>query len=429
MKRILLYSHDTYGLGNIRRIVALAEHLVQSLPGVSLLILSGSPMMQAFRLSPGIDYIKLPCLHRNEQGEYGSRFLDMPYEALVKLRGDLILNTVLSFEPSLILVDKKPMGVENELRPMLDVLRRHAVRPRMALVLREILDTPHATKAVWERNEYLKCIEEFYDSVLVLGPKNVFDTAREYGFNPSVTAMVRHCGYVHKQLPVRARKTVRDELGAGNRKLILLTAGGGKDGFPLLQTGLQALMPRVDSHGLKILVVSGPEMSTESKRILNDYAGPHVHATDFTDDLLSYMNAADLVVSMAGYNTVTELLALDKRVVLVPRIKPSLEQWIRASRLDRLGLCTTLHPEQLNEQSLFDAIETTLASPRPSTRDSGVCMNALDHVADEVDILLAERFTNAFRSIGHMGLLVNRFPNPGAELNQATGQFKASSVS
>jgi predicted glycosyltransferase len=111
---------------------------------------------------------------------------------------------------------------------------------------------------------------------------------------------------------------------------------------------------------------------------------------------MSYMNAADLVVSMAGYNTVTELLALEKRVVLVPRIVPSLEQWIRASRLSRLGLCTALHPDQLDAESLFAAIEFTLAAPRPSTFAAGVGMDALDNVADEVNGLLTDRFTETF---------------------------------
>jgi predicted glycosyltransferase len=189
---------------------------------------------------------------------------------------------------------------------------------------------------------------------------------------------------------------VRDELDAGNRKLILLTAGGGQDGFPLLQTALQALVPRIDSHELQILVVSGPEMSTEAAQILTCHAGPHVRTTGFTDDLSSYMNAADLVVSMAGYNTVTELLAMEKRVVLVPRTVPGLEQWIRASRLDQLGLCTALHPDQLDAQSLCDAIEFTLAAPRPSLRGSGVSMDALDNVADEVKGLLSDRFTATF---------------------------------
>jgi len=69
MKKILVYSHDTYGLGNIRRMLSVVEHLVKNDPDVCALILSGSPMMQAFRLSPRIDYIKLPCLTRAQNGD------------------------------------------------------------------------------------------------------------------------------------------------------------------------------------------------------------------------------------------------------------------------------------------------------------------------------------------------------------------------
>ena len=168
MKKILVYSHDTYGLGNIRRMLAVVEHLVKKDPEVCALILSGSPMMQAFRLSPRIDYIKLPCLTRAENGDYESKYLDIDYEKIITMRADLILNTLLNFEPDLLLVDKKPLGVQNEIAPALDVIGRRANRPRVVLVTREILDGPEATKGVWERNDYHGALEEHYDSVLVL---------------------------------------------------------------------------------------------------------------------------------------------------------------------------------------------------------------------------------------------------------------------
>lgn len=396
MKRILVYSHDTYGLGNIRRMVALVEHLAQAHPDASLLILSGSPMMQAFRLSPGIDYIKLPCLHRDEQGVYGSRFLDLPDDTLVRLRSDLILNTVLNFDPDLILVDKKPLGVNDELAPTLELLRRRSIRPRMALVLREILDAPQTTRTVWDRNDYQQVIEEFYDSVLVLGPQCVFDTAAEYGFNPVVSAMVRYCGYVRKTPRLRPVEQVRQELGAQGRKLVLLTVGGGKDGFPVLRAALEALAPRIDSHGLHLQVVAGPEMDGDAVAMLARYKDQHISTTEFTNDLLSYMQAADLVISMAGYNTVTELLALDKRSLLVPRTVPSLEQLIRADRLSQLGLCSVVYPDELSALQLFDSIEKALHGYRPSTSSVGVSMDGLHSVAQEVGDLLVSRFTDTF---------------------------------
>ena len=122
MKRILIYSHDTFGLGNIRRMLEVARHLVQSSPEVSVLVVTGSPMLHAFRIPQRVDYVKLPCLSRNVEGHYGARYLDLTLAATVRLRANIIRSTIADFEPDLILVDKKPFGVEDELAGALEGL-------------------------------------------------------------------------------------------------------------------------------------------------------------------------------------------------------------------------------------------------------------------------------------------------------------------
>ena len=117
--RLLVYSHDTFGLGNIRRMLAICKHVHASIRDLSILIVSGSPMLQSFRVEPGIDYIKLPCLKRTELGELGVRFLDLDVSEIVCLRRELILSTVMSYRPDVIFVDKKPDGLAGELEPSL----------------------------------------------------------------------------------------------------------------------------------------------------------------------------------------------------------------------------------------------------------------------------------------------------------------------
>src|SRR3982750_2935738 len=73
--KILLYSHDTFGLGNIRRTLLLAAELKQQYSGATILIVTGSPMIHAFRIPDGVDYIKLPCLDRIGAESYRPRFL------------------------------------------------------------------------------------------------------------------------------------------------------------------------------------------------------------------------------------------------------------------------------------------------------------------------------------------------------------------
>ncbi|MEQ1838244.1 MAG: glycosyltransferase, partial [Candidatus Nitrotoga sp.] len=101
-KKIIVYSHDTYGLGNMRRMLVIAQALVDSDPNLSVLILSGSPMLHAFRISPRIDYIKLPCLTRTLSGDYEAKSLNLAHDQILRMRSNLIRNSIIDFDPDLI---------------------------------------------------------------------------------------------------------------------------------------------------------------------------------------------------------------------------------------------------------------------------------------------------------------------------------------
>src|SRR5262245_28669767 len=85
MKRVLVYSHDTYGLGNLRRMLSICEHITEAIPDVAILLISGSPMAHGFRLPPRFDYVKLPCLTRVERERYGVKFLGIPLDQVMQM--------------------------------------------------------------------------------------------------------------------------------------------------------------------------------------------------------------------------------------------------------------------------------------------------------------------------------------------------------
>ena len=218
MKKILVYSHDTYGLGNIRRMLEISRYIVDHDPNVSILIVSGSPMLHAFRIPARIDYVKLPCLTRTRSGGYAVKFLDMGYEEMLKMRRNLILNAFVDFDPDLLLVDKKPLGISDELGPTLELAKRRGHRTRTTLVLRDILDSPEVTANVWRRNRYHEAVQNYYDQVLVLGSPTVFDVNREYEFPPETRAKVRYCGYVGTAPGSRLPREAACRDGRGGRR-------------------------------------------------------------------------------------------------------------------------------------------------------------------------------------------------------------------
>lgn len=363
MKKILVYSHDGYGLGNIRRMLEITRHLVDRDPDVTVLLVSGSPMLHAFRIPPRVDYVKLPCIGRSDTGESVVRSLNIACGDTIALRADVITSAVVAFAPDVLLVDKKPFGLYEELKPALAAYRRPGRRPRTALLLRDILDAPDATIRDWERHAYHDAIGAFYDQVLIAGTADIFDAAREYRFPGSTADKVRYCGYIRRLAPARSRQEVRVDLGVGDGPMVLVTAGGGADGYAMMNAYLAGLAGRASPPGFRTLLVSGPEMR-EAKRVALSRLAlrcPGVTVRDFTADMVSCMNAADVVVSMGGYNTVCELLTLDKRAVIVPRVRPVQEQWIRAERMQQLGLLRAIHPDRLTPEGLIAAVEEELA--------------------------------------------------------------------
>lgn len=386
----MVYSHDTYGLGNLRRMLSICRSLIDAFPDLTVLLLSGSPMIQSFRLPARLDYVKLPCLTRAERESYVVRSLDLKIDEAVRLRSALILAAASHFKPDLFLVDKKPCGIKNELKETLEYLKEAQPQSKRILVLRDILDLPEETIRVWERNRYHELIREFYDQVLVLGMPEIFDPRREYRFPEATSERVRFCGYLRRTNDGASPAEVRRELGlAEGEALALVTVGGGQDGYQLLAAYLESLSLLPADRKVRSLVVCGPEMGEGERQALNEMAANHpaVLLKEFTGDLFSIMSAADVVVSMAGYNTVCEILSAQKKAIVVPRVRPVQEQWLRAERMAERGLFRMIHPDQLTPELLSEALQEALDEPfEPAA--GAVELNAQSRIAELVASLL-----------------------------------------
>jgi predicted glycosyltransferase len=364
--------------------LVIAKSLVESDPNTSVLILSGSPMLHAFRIPPQIDYIKLPCLTRTVKGDYEAKFLDLDYDQILRLRSNLIQSSIIDFDPDLILVDKKPFGVGDELANALVELKEQGHRAKLVLLLRDILDSPESTIRVWQKNGYHQAIRSFYDEVLVVGTPEIFDLRKEYEFPSESHDKVRFCGYLAREAGRSSRQQIREQYGFRDERLVLVTTGGGEDGYQLLRCYLQGLKSEQPEDNTKTLVICGPEMIEAQRNhiaaLISECQG--VIMQSFTDDMMACMDAADLVISMGGYNTVCELLTLRKRAIVVPRVNPVQEQWIRAERMAKLGLMRAIHPQDVTPALLMKMVQEELAKINIHPRNlyqinldglSGVC--------------------------------------------------------
>jgi predicted glycosyltransferase len=396
MKRILIYSHDTFGLGNIRRMLAISRGLLDSVPGLSILLITGSPVIHSLRLPEEMDYIKLPCLTRTGRGEYGSKYLSSSVDELIRMRSEMILTATRHFSPDLLMVDKKPLGVKGELEPTLRFLKTERPETRTVLILRDVLDRPATIIDNWRRNGHAEAIRTGYDRVLVLGQAEIFDPVSEYELPATIAARVRFCGYLRKTVTPEQIRQVRHSLGLDDGEqgqLLLVTPGGGEDGYEVIEKTLEALerMARpVERLALRTVIVSGPEMAREKREVLRRRAGalPEVRFLDFSNDLLGLMGAADLVISMGGYNTICEILSLRKRAIVVPRVRPTEEQLIRAERMAPFGLFTVIHPDRLTGEELEMAIDRQLKTRIDESSWAVIDLEAQRVINEEVAALL-----------------------------------------
>jgi predicted glycosyltransferase len=399
-KRVLIYSHDTFGLGNIRRMVRIAEALCARDRSVSVLIVTGSPMLHAFRLSNRIDYVKLPCLSRDSDGVYGVRHLDLGVHDAVRMRSKLIAAAASSFNPDIVLVDKKPLGVERELISTLDHLRRSPRSPTIALLLRDIIDAPDVTREIWRRHTYHQSIAEFYDRILVVGNRSVFDVAEQYEFPESSRRMLDYCGYIDTK---RAASTGPARRSSGTAQ-VLVQVGGGGDGVSVVEAYIAGLAQREPDPGFESRIIFGPEMAERDRKRLGVRAAmlPSVSCIDFSSEMGAELANADLVVSMGGYNSVCEILSNRKRAIIVPREKPVSEQRIRAEALMRRGLVEMIPMGELRPRRLIDEVVRQLS--RASVIPTGLADLRFDGLENICDHLLGNQeavpMTAPMRSIG-----------------------------
>lgn len=383
--RILLYSHDTYGLGHLRRNLAIAERVASDIKGAYQLLLTGSMVAGAYKLPPRFDMVKLPALSKRSSGAYKARTLPLTLNNTISWREQIILQSALNFDPDIVLVDKAPAGVQGEMLPTLRHLKTWSPKTKLIFGMRDIDDAPAKTRQQWRDSGAYRLFDDVYDAVLLYGEREVFDPITAYGLSARAAGKVVETGYLGRKTPTHDTSWVRHKLNSGDKPLVIVTVGGGGDGYAIVRTFLDMLLAWEDAP-FHAVVVTGPLMARQKQATMTAIANhPALTLIDFTPDLFDYMVEADVVVSMAGYNTTVELLSLGKRAILIPRQRVRAEQQMRASRLAERGIVQQLPLEALTMDSLRAAICHAFARPEPTI---DLNLNGLATVSAELATLL-----------------------------------------
>ncbi len=388
--RILIYSHDTYGLGHLRRNLLIAGRLAAAWPEPpAILIATGSARAHSFVYPEGCDVVKLPSVVKGQDGRYHPRSLGLSLGETLALRSRILVETARAFRPDILLVDHAPAGVEGELLPLLRELDRRPDRPKLVLGLRDVIDEAARVRAEWDRLGAWDLLDRVYDRILVYGDERVTSTARELGLAERLPGRVVHTGYLGR--------TLRRPLAGADpgRPLVLVTTGGGGDGQAVLRACASWLESRNGAAPLRAVVVTGPFLSPRRQAEIGARLraiGPHVEVVEFTDHMEELLAQASAIVSMAGYNSSVEALAAGVPVLFVPRETPRLEQRLRAERLAVSAGVEWCRDEEATPGRIEAFIGRAFARHGREPA-AGIDLDGLDRIAREVRELHARTLT------------------------------------
>ncbi|HEU4350880.1 MAG TPA: hypothetical protein VFR66_03310 [Burkholderiales bacterium] len=399
--RILIYSHDTFGLGHLRRCRTIAHSLVESFKQLSVLILSGSPIIGSFDFRARVDFVRVPGVIKLRNGEYTSLNLHLDIRETMSMRASIIQHTAEEFAPDVFIVDKEPVGLRGELLQTLKVLKRRGTR--IILGLRDVMDEPRLLEPEWQRKKALPALREFYDEIWVYGLPQICDPLDGISLPTSVRKKMVYTGYLHREVATHGAPPRLPEIV--NRPFLLVTTGGGGDGEGLIDWVLRAyehdpLLP------YPALLVLGPFMHADRQAEFMDRAAKlkRVDAITFHGHLEALVARAAGVVAMGGYNTFCEVLSLDKRALIVPRTEPRLEQFIRASRAAELGLVSLLTDDATYDPAVMAAALRALPRQnRPSEVVVPGLLEGLKNVSRLVAPWIEPAEFEAPRSIARIG--------------------------
>jgi predicted glycosyltransferase len=348
--RIALYSHDSTGLGHVRRNLLLAQHLAEA--GHDVLIVSGSPEAAAMPRPPCTDIVTLPALGKDENGAYRARNFRMGIQELTTIRREILTTTLAGFAPDLLVVDRHARGFRGELEPALDRL----TDTRVVLGLRDVIDSARVVRREWHEQRIAAALQRWYDEVWLYGDARLHHPLEDAGLLAPVP--VAPVGYLSATRP----DAVFQDVVPRDRAFVLCMLGGGADGARAAAAVVDAPLP----EGLGLVVVTGPQMPSDDRARLESVARhrPELTVLPFAHDPAGLLARARAAVVMGGYNTICEVLASQTPALILPRAEPRLEQHLRARALAQAGLLDMLPLAQADGRSIGRWLRDALAGGR-----------------------------------------------------------------
>jgi predicted glycosyltransferase len=283
----------------------------------------------------------------------------------VKADRQLALYELFRYEcPDLFMVELFPFGRKAfgfELIPVFDAIRQKKLCPsRVVCSLRDILVEKNDTRAYESR--VITALNQWFDALLIHSDAAVVKLDETFSRMKDIRIPVAYTGFVTPRPLEADREAIRHKLGIDDdNRLIVASAGGGKVGFVLLDAVIQAFERMLlETQGVHLQVFTGPFMDDDAAWRLQERATDRITVSRFTPDFPAFLCAADLSVSMAGYNTCMNILAARVPSLVWP-FSQNREQRLRAERISEMGAMRILEDSDLEPDLLADLMSRILS--------------------------------------------------------------------
>jgi predicted glycosyltransferase len=345
---LLFYCQHSVGLGHLTRSYALCAALARRF---RVVLVCGGALPDGIEPPAGVEVVALPPLGVDAGGRFVSHDPRFTVESAFRARGRRILATLDALRPAVVLVELFPFGrakFAREIVPLLEAAR--AAGALRACSLRDLLVSARRNQPAHDARA-CRLVNEHLDAILVHCDPRFARLEDTFGPRRQLAVPLYYTGFVTAGGRARAPRS---------RRRIVVSAGGGLVGEPLLRAAVDAQRELWPRTGLPMRVIAGPFCPARVWNGLRETAGLELRRT--VADLGAELAVAAVSVSQCGYNTALELLRARVPALVVPYATPEEdEQRARAQRLERLGAVRTLDPADLSPAVLARAIEDVLA--------------------------------------------------------------------
>ncbi len=364
--KILLYCQHVWGMGHVVRTLEVARALKDH----EVLLVTGGPAVD-IQLPANVRRLQLPALRMLADKQLVADDGRRP-DAVWADRIDRLRKLFRKERPDVFVIELYPLGrtaFGRELDPLLAGIRSGELpRCRVFCSVRDILVAKRDPQAYESR--VARRLNRWFDALLVHADPALIELDATFSTMAAIDIPVIYTGYVARPITrgpeVVAAFRAAEGLDA-DEKLVVVSAGGGRSGYPLMAAMQAAHHALGDGANVRMAMFTGPYLPEDRQNALATAAVDGLTIRRFTDDMGSWLAAADLSVSMAGYNTCMDILSTGVPSLVWP-FAGDREQPLRAGRLAEAGWMSVLKDDDLEPSRLAGRIRGALKKNRPSGR-------------------------------------------------------------